>query len=378
MTNIPFHKANITDEEISEVTKTLESGWLTMGPKTLEFENNFKTFLDVKYAVSTNSATAALHLALKAIGLQENDEVIIPTNPFVATAEVITYFNAIPVLCDIEYTTHNIDASKIEPLITNKTKAIIPVHFCGNPCNMDDIVKIAKKYKLYIVEDAAHALPSKYKNKKIGSIGDITCFSFYATKTLCTGEGGMATTNNEKFAESIRINRLHGMSKHAWNRYDKKGSWHYDIIDNGFKYNLTDPAAALGLVQLNKQMELLNKREMIANKYDIGFRKIDSIIPTTLTKDATSSRHLYVIKINNRNQVIEDLKTKGIQPSVHFIPIHMHSYYKNKYNYKYEDYPISNLVFEKSMSLPIYPDLTNTEIEYIIKQTISSVNTYLT
>ena len=259
---IPFHKTHTTDEEINAAIDAIKSGWLTMGPKTLDFENKFKDFVKTTNSISMNSATAALHLSLKAIGLQRDDEVILPTNTFVATAEVVTYFDAIPILCDIEENTHNIDVSKIEALITSKTKAIMPVHFAGQPCDMDEIYEIAKKYNLKVIEDAAHSMPSSYKGVNIGALEktDITCFSFYATKTLSTGEGGMATTFNDTYAKSMKINRLHGISKDAWDRYTTKGAWYYEIVDNGCKYNTTDINSSIGLVQLRKQNDLREKR----------------------------------------------------------------------------------------------------------------------
>ena len=373
---VPFHKTHITKEEIDSVVETIKSGWITMGPKTIEFENEFKEYIGSKEAVSVNSATAALHLALKAIGLKAYDEVIVPTNTFVATAEVVTYFNAKPVLCDIDYQTHNIDVNKIEKLITSKTKAIIPVHFAGQPCDMDEIYEIAKKYNLKVIEDAAHALPSIYKGKKIGNLDktDITCFSFYATKTLATGEGGMATTNNSEYAKTIRINRLHGISKDAWDRYTSKGSWYYEVVDNGNKYNMTDINAALGLVQLKKQELLKNKRAYIAKRYNAAFKNSENIEIPFVKPDRESSWHLYVIKVPNRNKIIEKLKVKNIGTSVHFIPIHLHPYYKDTFNYKYEDYPVANEVFEKSLSLPIYPDMSNNEIDYVIENVLKVVN----
>ncbi len=372
---IPFHKTHTTDEEIEAAKSAIESGWLTMGPKTVEFEDKFKEYVGSKFAVSMNSATAALHLALKSIGLQRDDEVILPTNTFVATAEVVTYFDAIPVLCDIEEDTHNIDVSKIEALITDKTKAIIPVHFAGQPCDMDEIYTIAKKYDLKIIEDAAHAIPSSYKGVKIGNLekSDITCFSFYATKTLSTGEGGMATTNNGDYAKSMKINRLHGISKDAWDRYTIKGAWRYDIVDNGNKYNTTDINSSIGLVQLEKQDMLRDKRDSIAKKYNDAFKDNKNIVLPFIKDDRTTSWHLYVIKIDNRDEAIEQLKENGVGCSVHFIPIHKHTYYKDRYDYKNEDYPISNAVFDKSLSLPIYPDMGDEEIEFVIKNVLKIV-----
>ncbi len=372
---IPFHKMYISNEEIDAVVEVIKSGWLTMGPKCVEFEEEFKKFVGSTEAVMLNSATAALHLALKAIGLKENDEVILPTNTFVATAEVVTYFNAAPVLCDIEEDTHNIDVSKIEELVTPKTKAIIPVHFAGQPCDMEEIYKIAKKYNLKVIEDAAHALPSSYKGQMIGSLPqtDITCFSFYATKTLSTGEGGMATTNNPEFAKIIKINRLHGISKDAWDRYTSKGKWYYEVVDNGNKYNSTDINAALGLVQLKKQFELREKRAAIAKRYNEAFANNTNIIIPFVKEDRETSWHLYVIKVNNRDEVIKQMKERGIGCSVHFIPIHKHPYYKQTYNFQDKNYPIANRVFEKSLSLPIYPDMSEDEVEYVIENLLEVV-----
>jgi dTDP-4-amino-4,6-dideoxygalactose transaminase len=382
MKKILFHKSYIGKEEIIAATDSLKSGWITMGPKTIKFEKLFSNYIlknskykfekesNPFYSVSCNSATAALHLALKAINLKKNDEVIIPTNTFVATAEVVGYFGAKPVLCDVEYETHNIDCSKIQDLITSKTKAIIPVHYGGQPCDMDKILHIAKKRKIKVIEDAAHALPSSYKKQIIGSIADITCFSFYATKTLSTGEGGMAVTKNLKFAKSMRLNRLHGISKDAWKRYTDKGNWFYEVVDNGYKYNTTDINAAIGIVQLNRLPWLQQKRKKIAQKYNEAFKKIDSVKTLKIKNDRSTSWHLYGIKVSNRNKFIDILKRENVQLSVHYIPIHMHSYYKKKYNYRHSDYPVANKIYKETVSLPIYPGLSDKEVNYIIKKVI--------
>ena len=374
MRQIPFHKAYITDEEVNLVVDTIKSGWLTMGPKTIEFEEKFRDYIfkdenKKGYAISCNSCTSALHLALKAIGLKSEDEVILPTNTFIATAEVVTYFGAKPVLCDIKEDTHNIDVSKIEDLITEKTKVIIPVHFAGQPCDMEEILDIAKKYNLFVIEDAAHALASKYKGKMIGTIADITCFSFYATKTLATGEGGMVTTFNEEYAKMMKVNRLHGISRDAWDRYTLKGSWYYEVIDNGFKYNTTDINSAIGLAQLKKVEWMRKKREEIAQKYTSAFIRT-KVTPPIIKSDRETSWHLYVIKVNNRDELFEKLRENGIGTSVHFIPVHKHPYYKKTYGYKDGDYPVANYVYEKSLSLPIYPSLNDDEVDYIIDRVL--------
>lgn len=369
--HIPFHKAYITDEEINLVVDALRSGWITMGPKVMEFEKKFADFINkgsskqIK-ALLVNSCTAALHLALKAIGLKLGDEVILPTNTFIATAEVVTYFNAKPVLCDIDYDTMLMDVNKLEALITDKTKAIIPVHFAGQPCDMDEILDIARRYNLKVIEDAAHSFPAFYKDKAVGTIGDITCFSFYATKTLAMGEGGAITTDNEEYLKSIKINRLHGINRDAWDRYTMKGSWYYEVVDNGLKYNSTDINAALGLAQLNKAQWMMKEREKIAKMYIDAFKGDERIGLPVVKDDRVSAWHLFVIKVKNRNHLIEKLKEVGVGTSVHFIPVHKHPYYRNNFGYNDSDYPVANRVFELSLSLPIWPGMKDEEVEYVV------------
>ncbi len=376
---IPFHRPYITEEEINEVVDSLKNGWITMGKKTIEFENRFKDYTGSKNAVAVNSGTAALHLALRVIELKEGDEVIVPSTTFVATAEVVNYFNAKPVLVDIEPDTHLIDVNKIEEKITDKTKAIIPVHFSGQPADMDEILEIAKKYNLYVIEDAAHALPAWYKEEKIGTIGDITAFSFYATKTLATGEGGMATTENDEWADRMRVLRLHGISKDAWKRYSKEGSWEYDVIENGYKYNTTDINSALGLAQLKKLEWMWQERIKIAEKYNKAFKDYEELILYRVKDDRVSSWHLYPLKLNlealkiDRNQFIEELKRRGIGTSVHFIPLYRFSYYKKHFDYKPENFPNSEWVFERVVSLPIFPGMKDKEIEYVIENILDLV-----
>lgn len=366
---IPFHKAHITEDEILEVTDTLRSSWITMGPKTVLFEDAFKLFIGSEYAVSVNSATASLHLALKAIGLQSGDEVIIPTHTFIATAEVVTYFGAIPVLCDAEEMTHNLDVAQLQTLLSPRTKAIIPVHFAGIPCDMDEILSIGRAHGISIIEDAAHALPARYKGRAVGTMGDATCFSFYATKTLACGEGGMLTTSNSDIAKHAKINRLHGISMDAWDRYTAAGTWHYDVVDNGFKYNMTDINAALGLVQLKKVIWMRDERKKISEQYDAAFKK-HGIQVLCIPEYVESAYHLYIIKVKNRDFLYQKLKELGITTSVHFIPVHRHSYYCKTYRYESKNYPVSERVFEQSLSLPIYPGMTEEMVSYVIQHVL--------
>ena len=370
--NIPFHKPHITQKEIDSVCAVLQSGWLTMGPITNEFEIAFRELIGKKFAISVNSATSALHLALNAVGINKNDEVIIPTNTFVSTAEVVVYLGAKPVLCDVEGKNHNINIDGIKKLITPKTKAIIPVHFGGHPCRMDEILNIAHKYNLKVIEDAAHALPSSYKGNKIGGMSDATCFSFYATKTLTTGDGGMVVTNDERISKKISLQRLHGIQGNAWNRYKSNSSWNYEVIDIGYKYNTTDIQSAIGIVQLEKLEWMREKRKIIAEKYIDAFNgKVEYI---NESPDCQTSWHLFVIKITNRNELHEKLTSHGIHTSVHFIPIHKHPYYNERFQYKDEEYPIANNLFKESLSLPIYPGLTETETDYIISTVLKYAN----
>ena len=365
---IPFHKPHITQNEIDSVIETMQSGWLTMGPKTIEFENAFRAYIDSQFAISVNSATAALHLALNAVGVGIGDEVIIPTNTFIATAEAVVYSGAKPILCDVEENYHNIDINLIEQLISPRTKAIIPVHFGGHPCEIEEILRIAKQYNLKVIEDAAHALPSFYNNKKIGTFSDAVCFSFYATKTLSTGEGGMVTTNNKKVAKKVGIQRLHGINGDAWKRYERDNDWYYEVIDLGYKYNTTDIQSAIGLVQLEKLEWMRDERKMIAEKYKNAFAGKLNFINEDNNNE--SSWHLFVIKIGNRDELHQKLKENGVSTSVHFIPIHKHPYYKMRFNYKNKDYPVANNVYKHSLSLPIYPGLTNKEVSYIIEHVL--------
>src|SRR5215831_16870072 len=369
---IPFHVPAIDEDEIRSVVETLESGWLTTGRKVKSFEDDFARHVGSKHAVAVNSGTAALHLALDAVRVREDDEVIIPTMTFAATAEVVLYFKAKPVLVDCERDTFNLDAGKIEAAITSKTKAMIPVHFGGQPCEMDQILDIARKNNLRVIEDAAHALPASERSRMIGTIGDITCFSFYATKTITTGEGGMATTDNPEWAERMRLMSLHGISHDAWKRYTKEGSWYYEILYPGFKYNLTDIAAAIGIEQLKKCDEFWEARQRIAINYAKAFADLREIQVPSCRNNVQHAWHLFVIQLIlerlkiNRNEFIEKLREKEIGTSVHFIPLHLHPYYRDDFGYKPEDFPNASAVFNRIISLPIYPKMTEANVRDVI------------
>ena len=373
---VPFHRPYITEDEINEVVDSIQSGWLTMGPKTIRFEEEFRRYIGSANAVSLNSCTAALHLSLKAVGVKEGDEVIVPTMTFTATAEVVTYFKARPIIVDIDKDTHNISLSSMEKAITKKTKAVIPVHFGGQPSDMDGIMEIAKSKNLYVIEDAAHALPAWYKGKKIGKIGHLTCFSFYATKTLSTGEGGMVTTENDKWAERIRLLRLHGISKDSWKRYTREGSWYYEVLEAGYKYNMTDIQAALGIAQLKKLELMWEKRKKIAETYTKAFKETNLIDLPKIKDDRVTSWHLYVIRLNlealriDRSKFIEELRKRGIGTSVHFIPLHRHPFYKKSLSLSSKDFPNAEWVYERCVSLPIYPSMNKEEVEYVIENVL--------
>lgn len=368
---IPFHKPYVTEEEINEVVDTIRSGWWTTGPKTIKFEKEFNSFIGAKYSVSTNSWTAAAHLALEAFGLQKGDEVIIPAITFTATAEIICYFGAKPVVVDVQPDTFNIDPIEIEKAVTSKTKVIIPVHYGGHPCDMDEITEIAKKHNLKVIEDAAHAIPATYKGKKIGTISDVTCFSFYATKTLATGEGGMLCTNNQAIAKRSSIMRLHGINSDAWKRYTSEGSWFYEVIAPGFKYNFTDIQAALGLAQLNKIDFLWRSRKDIKDQYDQGFASNEFIKIYKIKEDRESAYHLYPILLDlekltiNRSRFIDELKDLGIGSSVHFIPLYRHPYYRDTFELELKNFPVSEKIYPRLVTLPIWPGMKSEDIHRV-------------
>ena len=363
---ISFSPPWIGSEEEKGIIDSLRSGWITTGPKVQEFEKRLADYVMAKLGVATFSCTGAIQIALHVLGIKEGDEVITSPYTFASTAHAICYHRANPVFVDVERDTCNIDPKKIEEKITSKTKAILPVHFAGHSCDMDPVLDIAKRRNLFIVEDAAHAIGSKYKNKKIGSIGDITCFSFYATKNLATAEGGMAVTDNEDWARRMRILTMYGISdaREIWEkRYSKAGSIHYDIVELGYKCNMTDLCAAMGLHQLVKLDGFNRKREEFAQIYDEAFKNHPALQIPEIKGYAKTNRHLYPILLNlnalniKRDSFVDAMKKLNIGSSVFFKPLHLHSYYADSLSCKPGDFPVAEGLFERSLCLPVSPVL---------------------
>jgi len=368
---LPFHRALIEEEEKRAVLDVLESGWLTTGPRVREFESAFAAYVGARHAVAVNSCTAALHLALAAFDIAEDDEVILPAMTFAATGEVILYRHARPVLVDCLPNSFHVDPCAIAKAITPRTRAIIPVHYAGLACDMDTVLQIALAHGLKVIEDAAHSFPTQYNGKMVGTLGNVTCFSFYATKTLTTGEGGMITTEDAELAERMRILSLHGISRHAWNRYAASGSWKYEILEPGYKYNLTDLQAALGLAQLAKSTSMRDSRARVAHEYTRLLSPLDAFELPPSSPGSSHAWHLYVIQVNpralriHRDRVIEELKLRGVGTSVHFIPLHLHPLYQNQLGYRTGQFPNAEERFDRCLSLPIYPHMTQEEIELV-------------
>jgi dTDP-4-amino-4,6-dideoxygalactose transaminase len=371
-TFLPFAAPEIGPEELEAVREVLESGWVTTGPKTKQFEAEFAKAVGAKHAIALNSCTAALHLALEAIGLRPDDEVITSPYTFAATAEVIRYFGAKPVLADIDAETFNIRPEPVAAAITDRTRAVIPIHIAGRAADMDPLLALCRERGIAVIEDAAHSFPTTYKGRTIGSFGDITCFSFYATKTITTGEGGMICTDNDEWAERCRIMSLHGISRDAWKRYTAEGNWYYEIVAPGFKYNLTDIASALGLAQLQKAAKMSARRRAIAMRYHDAFSGIEALqVPTE--GDDLHAWHLYMLRLNpdrltiDRARFVEELRARNIGTSVHFIPLHVHPYYRDLYGYVPEDFPVAHGEYLREISLPIYSKMTDEDVEDVIR-----------
>ncbi|MDD2714302.1 MAG: DegT/DnrJ/EryC1/StrS family aminotransferase [Candidatus Wallbacteria bacterium] len=380
---LPFSLPTIGEREIVEVVDSLKSGWITTGPKVRRFEQNFAELKKVRHAIALNSCTAALHMGLHALSLPEGSEVITTVNTFAATANVIVQTGCRPVLCDIEHDTMNLSIPDLKRKITSRTRAVIPVHLAGHPIDLDPIRSLCDRHKLHLIQDAAHAVDSLYRDKLLEEYGDMVCYSFYATKAITTAEGGMLTTGQDELAEKIRINALHGMSKDAWKRYQKGGSYAYDIVTPGFKYNLTDIQASLGLVQLSRMPEFLEARRTLANAYHNAFSDLSDFLEVPTERNyAFHAFHLYIIRLKldhlncSRDQFIEHLSKLNIGTSVHFIPLHLHSYYKNTYNLKPEDFPVATSVFQSMLSIPLYPKMDLEDVLYVAEAVRDGINKF--
>lgn len=368
---LPFHRPSIGEAEIAEVVDTLRSGWLTMGPKTQRLEQKFAEYVGAKHAIAVASCTAGLHLAYDALGLGPGDEVITTPYTFTATIAAILYTGARPVLVDTLPDHPNLDPAAVAAAVTERTKAIVPVHFAGHPCDMDSLLAIARDCGATVVEDAAHALPTTYRGRRVGALGAITAFSFYAGKNMTTGEGGMVTTEDDALAATMRVRRLHGISRDAWKRYTAEGSWYYEVESLGFKYNLTDIQAAIGLHQLDRLDDFQRRREEIVALYDSGLAEVPGILRPAKANDGSSAWHLYIARLDpevlsiSRAEAIEQLKADNIGTSVHFIPAHLHPLYQERLGARREDFPNAGRFYENAISLPLFPSMTDDDVRTV-------------
>lgn len=392
-TLLPFSPPLIGEEEIAEVVDTLRSDWITTGPKVKRFEQEFASAVNASAALAVNSCTAALHVALASLSIGPGDVVITSPLTFCSTVHVIEHVGARPILVDVEPETLNLDPRRVREAVetlnsggkrSGPVKAILPVHLYGHPCNMDALLAIASEFGLAVIEDAAHALPAMYKGQTVGSMSKsspvplLTAFSFYATKNLTTAEGGMLTGKVE-LLDRARVWSLHGMSRDAWKRYSGEGSWHYEIVCPGFKYNMTDIQAAMGLHQLRKLPGFHARRRQIVKQYDAAFYNYAELQPPTERCEVEHAWHLYVLRLNvehltlSRNQFISELRDRNIGCSVHFIPIHLHAYYRDKYGYRAEDFPVANREYDRMVSLPLSPRMSDADVNDVIEAVTSVV-----
>jgi dTDP-4-amino-4,6-dideoxygalactose transaminase len=378
-TFLPFALPDIGEAEYTEVKEALDSGWVTTGPKVRQFEAEFAAAVGAKHAIAVNSCTAAMHLALEAIGLRRGDEVITTPYTFAATAEVVRYFDARPVLVDVDARCLNMRPDALAAAITPRTRAIIPVHIAGLPADLDAIHELAQRHDLPVIEDAAHAFPCSYKGRPIGSLSQFTCFSFYATKTITTGEGGMICTDDDRWAERCRIMALHGISKDAWKRYTAEGSWYYEIVAPGYKYNMTDIAAGMGLAQLRKAERMWARRRQIAQRYNQAFGSLPELQIPHDRPDCQHAWQLYMLRLDldrlriDRAQFAEELKRRKIGISVHFIPLHLHPYYRETFGYRPADFPVAYGEYQREISLPIYSKMSDDDVSDVIDAVLDTV-----
>ncbi len=370
---LPFCRPSIGQEEIDEVVDTLTSDWLTTGPKTKRFEQAFADYVGARHAIAVNSCTAGLHLALVAAGIGDGDEVITASLTFCATANVIVHQRARPVLVDIDEESFTIDPDAVLAHVTSRTKAIIPVDFGGHPCELARLKEIASSHNLLVIEDAAHATGACYRGQRVGSISAVTAFSFYATKNMTTAEGGMITTDDAALAERMRVLALHGISADAWKRYSAEGSWYYEVLYPGYKYNMTDVQASLGLRQLAKLPSFLARRAEIVTEYTAALGGLPEIRVPSARSGVAHAWHLYPIRIRperltiGRNEFIRELTARGIGTSVHFIPVHLHPFYRDKYGFQRGDLPRTEAVFDTILSLPLFPSMRPGDVARVIR-----------
>ena len=378
-TLIPYGHQWIDEKDIREVAETLRADWITQGPKVEEFEKAVAKYCEAKYAVAVSSGTVALHVAYAIAGIGTGDEVITTPLTFAATANTIVYCGGKPVFVDIESDTLNINPELVEGLITSKTKAIAPVDFAGHPCNYDEIFRIAKENNLLIIEDAAHSLGSEYKGKKVGSFSDMTVLSFHPVKTITTGEGGMVLTNNKEFYERMKTFRQHGIVKKP-----EIGKWYYEIENLGYNYRLTDFQSALGISQLKKADKFIKRRRQIVEKYNRAFEGIEEIIIPAEEKYAKSAWHIYVVQFvlerlkAGRKEIFETLQKEGIGTQVHYLPVHLHPFYQKNFGYKLGDYPIAERYYERAITLPLYPKMSDKDINEVVKKVRKTISFFKT
>lgn len=368
-----FGSPDIRNEDITEVLDSLRSGWISTGDKVSRFEKKFREYIGSKHALAVNSCTAGLHLAMLVSGVKPGEEVITSPMTFAATANVIHHVNAKPIFVDCFVDSMTIDPGQIEEKITKKTKAIIPIHFAGRPADMDPILAIARKHNLIVIEDAAHAIESEYRGRKVGTIGDLACFSFYVTKNVVTGEGGMITTDDDEYALKIQQYALHGLSKGAWKRYYDKEFRHYEVVVPGYKYNMMDIQAALGLHQLARVEENLKRREEIRAYYDKQFSDLPVIIPHSPQENTRHARHLYTLLVDlkhlrvNRDTIQSALFHENIGTGIHYVSLHLHPFYKQTYGFKADDFPNAKFISERTISIPFSTKLKDRDVNDVVK-----------
>lgn len=372
-TYLVFGAPRIEEAEINEVVDSMQSGWLGTGPKVAQFQQQFADYIGVEHAMALNSCTAGLHLSMVVAGLGPGDEVITTPMTFCATVNSIVHTGATPVLVDCDRETQLIDPQRIEDAITPKTRALVPVHLCGRPCNMDAITDIAQRHNLVVIEDAAHAIETVYKGRKVGTISQLTCFSFYVTKNVVTGEGGMVTTNNPDYADKIKMYGLHGMSRDAWKRFSDDGYKHYQVIFPGFKYNMMDLQAAIGLHQMTRVEENWRRRDEIWQLYDNAFADLPIKLPPADEPDTLHARHLYTLMIDEaragitRDRFMQRLHQLNIGTGVHYLGVHLHPYYRDRFGYQPEDFPAATWLSERTVSIPLSPSLSDADVEDVIE-----------